>query len=156
MSCKETLEKYLGDQGVAFQIQHHPLAYTAQEVAASEHISGNMLVKVVMAFADDRLLMLALPASFRVDLDKAAGALGAKAVRLASEEEFGGALPDCEVGAIPPFGPLYDLPVYVDRSLTEEETIVIRAGTHTETLSLRYADFARLVLPTVVELAEHS
>lgn len=154
MGCKEKLEAYLRDNQVAFQVQHHPLAYTAQEVAAAEHVPGK-LAKVVMAYADDRLVMLALPAPYKVDLTNAATSLVAGRVRLATEEEFAGALPNCEVGAIPPFGPLYDLPVYVDQTLVEDDTIVVQAGTHTDTLSLKYADFQRLVQPTVVEFAFH-
>jgi Ala-tRNA(Pro) deacylase len=97
--------------------------------------------------------MLALPAPHRADLNKAAVALGAREVRLAHEEEFAAAFPDCEVGAMPPFGNLYDLPVYVDNALAEDETIIFSAGTHTDTISMKYADFERLVKPTVAAFA---
>ena len=80
---------------------------------------------------------------------------GRKEVRLAKEEEFAGLSPDCEVGAMPPFGNLYTLPVYVDKSLTEDETIAFKAGSHTITMSMKYADFERLVRPTVGEFGEH-
>ena len=153
MNCKERLEAYLRDNKVPFQIIHHPLAYTAQEVAAAEHIPGKMLAKVVMVFADGKLAMLALPAPHRVDLSKAATVLKAKEVRLAHEEEFAAAFPDCEVGAMPPFGNLYDVPVYVDKTLTEDVDIVFNAGTHTDTISLRYADYERLVKPAVADFA---
>src|SRR3990172_7193008 len=109
MNCKERLEAYLRENKVPFQVVHHPLAYTAQEVAAAEHVPGKMLAKVVMVFADGKLVMLALPAPYRVDLSKAAAALGAREARLAHEEEFAAAFPDCEVGAMPPFGNLYDV-----------------------------------------------
>lgn len=156
MTCKERLEANLRDNKVPFQVQHHPLAYTAQEIAASEHIPGKMLAKVVMVFADGKMVMLALPALYRVDLEKTSAALGAKEVRLAQEGEFASTFPDCEVGAIPPFGNLYDLPVYVDETLAEDETIVCQAGTHTDTLSLKYADYKRLVKPNVANFADHS
>jgi Ala-tRNA(Pro) deacylase len=90
-----------------------------------------------------------------VSLDRARLALGAQEVRLAEEAEFADAFPDCEVGAMPPFGNLYDVPVYVDSSLTEDEVIYFEAGTHTDTMSVGYADFDRLVQPTVADFAEH-
>jgi Ala-tRNA(Pro) deacylase len=114
-----------------------------------------MVAKVVMVYDGDKLAMLALPAPYRVKLDEAAKMMGAKDVRLAREEEFGPAFPDCEVGAEPPLGNLYDLPVYVDKSLAEDETIVFQAGTHTDTISMSYADFERLVEPKVAEFAQH-
>ena len=153
MNCKERLEAYLRENKVPFQIVHHPLAYTAQEVAAAEHVPGKMLAKVVMVFGDGKLAMLALPAPQRVDLSKAAAVLGAREVRLAHEQEFVAAFPDCEVGAMPPFGNLYDLPVYVDKALAEDEEIVFQAGTHTDTMTLKYADFERLAKPKVAEFA---
>jgi Ala-tRNA(Pro) deacylase len=149
MTCKERLEAYLRTHGVPFQLQHHPLAYTAQEVAAAEHVPGKIVAKVVMVEADGRSAMLALPANRRVDLAQAARLLGAGDVRLAAEAEFAATFPDCEVGAMPPFGNLYGVPVYVDQTLAEDEEIVVNAGTHTDTIRLRYADFARLVQPTV-------
>ena len=153
MDCKERLQIYLREQGVFFQSQQHPQAFTAQEVAGSEHVPGKLFAKVVMVKADGKLAMLALPAPFVVDYGKAKAALHAKEVRLAEEGEFDSAFPDCEVGAMPPFGNLYDLPTYVDRSLAEDETIVFNAGTHTETMSVKYADFARLAKPVVAQFA---
>jgi Ala-tRNA(Pro) deacylase len=153
VDCKDRLEAYLREKRVPFEVRHHPVAYTAQEVAASEHVPGKMLAKTVMVLADGEMVMLALPAPYQVDMEKAGTALRAGEVRLAREEEFEGAFPDCEVGAMPPFGNLYDLPVYVEEALAEDETIVFRAGTHTDTMSVRYADFERLVKPTVVEFA---
>lgn len=153
MKCKERLETYLRENQVPYQVQHHPTAYTAQEVAAREHIPGRMLAKVVIVLADGKMTMLTLPAPCRVDFAKAAAVLGVKEVRLAREDEFAAAFPDCSVGAMPPFGNLYDLPVYVDRTLTDDETIVFQAGTHTDTMSIRYADFERLVKPRVADFA---
>ena len=156
MQCKDRLEAYLRENQVPFQMQHHARVFTAQEVAASEHIPGKMLAKVVMALADGRLLMVVLPAPDRVDLAKLGMLLNTRDVRLAQESEFAAAFPDCEVGAMPPFGNLYNLPVYVDTTLAEDETIVFQAGTHTDTMSMRYADFERLVRPTVADLAQHA
>ena len=156
MQCKDRLEAYLRENQVPFQMQHHARVFTAQEVAASEHIPGKMLAKVVMALADGRLLMVVLPAPDRVDLAKLGMLLNTRDVRLAQESEFAAAFPDCEVGAMPPFGNLYNLPVYVDTTLAEDETIVFQAGTHTDTMSMRYADFERLVQPTVADLAQRA
>jgi Ala-tRNA(Pro) deacylase len=153
VDCKDRLEAYLREKQVPFEVRHHPVAYTAQEVAASEHVPGKMLAKTVMVLADGEMVMLALPAPYQVDMEKAGTALRAGEVRLAQEEEFEGTFADCEVGAMPPFGNLYDLPVYVEETLAEDETIVFRAGTHTDTMSVRYADFERLVKPTVAEFA---
>jgi len=153
MGCREDLEAYLRESKVSFQAQHHAVAYTAQEVAAAEHIPGRMLAKVVIVLGDGKLSMLVLPAPARVDLERAAAALGAKEIRLAHEDEFADRFPGCEVGAMPPFGNLYDLPVFVDRSLAEDETIVFEAGTHTDTMSMKYADFERLVKPQPAEFA---
>jgi Ala-tRNA(Pro) deacylase len=122
-------------------------------VAASEHVPGRMLAKTVMVLADGEMVMLALPAPYQVDLEMAAAALGVDETRLAEEEEFEDSFPDCEVGAMPPFGNLYGVPVYVERTLAEDETIVFRSGTHTETMSVSYADFERLVEPTVAQFA---
>ncbi len=153
MECRERLETYLREHQVPFQVQHHPLAFTAQQTAASEHIPGKMLAKVVMVVADGRLVLLALPATHRVDVTTVAALLGATDVRLAQEAEFASAFPDCEVGAMPPFGNLYALSVYVDPALADNETIVFPAGTHTDTMSVPYAEFARLVQPTVAAIA---
>jgi Ala-tRNA(Pro) deacylase len=153
VACKERLESYLREEQVPFEVRHHPRAVTAQEVAASEHVPGKMLAKTVMVLADGEMVMLTLPAPYQVDMEKAGSALGAREVRLAQEEEFEGSFPDCEVGAMPPFGNLYDLPVYVEETLAEDETIVFRAGTHIDTMSVTYADFDRLVEPTVAKFA---
>jgi len=155
MGCKEELEAYLRENKVPFQVQHHAVAYTAQEVAAAEHVPGRMLAKVVVLLGDGKLSMFVMPAPARVDVEKAAAVLGAKEARLAHEDEFADRFPGCEVGAMPPFGNLYDIPLYVDKSLSEDETIVFEAGTHTDTMSMKYADFERLVKPTVAEFARH-
>jgi Ala-tRNA(Pro) deacylase len=152
VNCKDRLEAYLREKQVPFDVRHHPRAITAQEVAASEHVPGKMLAKTVMVLADGKMVMLALPAPHQVDVDKAGKVLGGE-VRLAKEEEFENTFPDCEVGAMPPFGNLYEVPVYVEAALAEDETIVFRAGTHTDTMSLSYADFERLVEPTISEFA---
>ncbi len=154
MQCKERLEAYLRDNGVGFQMQHHPQAFTAQEVAASEHISGYRLAKVVMVLAGSDLVMTVLPAPARVDLDELGSVVGKGELRLAEEDEFAPRFPDCEAGAMPPFGNLYDVPVYVDDSLADQDSIFFEAGTHTDTMSMRFEDFKNLVQPQIGSFAE--
>jgi Ala-tRNA(Pro) deacylase len=152
MECRERLEAYLTEHGVPFEVQEHRPAFTAQRIAASEHVPGRMFAKVVMAEEDGELLMLVLPASKVVDTRKASEIVG-RPVRLATEREFAPRFPDCEAGAMPPFGNLYQVPVVVDRDLGASERIVFQAGTHTVTMSVPYGDFERLVRPTVADLA---
>ncbi len=153
MDCKTRLENYLRENGVPYSLHHHPPAFTAQAVAESEHVTGKAVAKVVIVFIGETMAMLALPASLRVNMEKAAGALGG-AVRLAHEDEFQAAFPDCDVGAMPPFGNLYDLDTYVDKNLAgSTKEIVFNAGTHEDTIHLQYADFERLVHPRLAELA---
>ena len=154
MACKERLEQYLQEQNIPYQVQEHPLAYTAQDVAYREHLPGKLVAKVVLVFAESRLVMLVLPAPSRADFARVKHVLGAEQLRLADEGELGLAFPDCEVGAMPPFGNLYHLPVYVERSLAEDETIVFPVGTHTQTMHLKYADFERLVNPIIADFAQ--
>jgi Ala-tRNA(Pro) deacylase len=153
--CKDRLEQYLREQSAAYEVQHHPLAYTAQEVAASEHLPGKELAKTVIVITDDWSVMVVLPATRNVQVSKLATALGASQARLAEEREFQSTFADCEVGAMPPFGNLYGMDVYVDRALSEDERIVFRAGTHTDTMRIKYSDFKRLVKPVVVDIAHH-
>lgn len=153
MSCKERLMAYLQDQGVPCQCHDHRTAYTSEQMAAAEHIPGKQVAKAVIAFANDRMVMLVLPSTYMVDYSKAAKTLGADRFRLAGEQEFATAFPDCEIGAVPVFGNLYGLPVYVDESLTADESIAFPAGTHTESMTIKYGDFDRLVNPKVIELA---
>jgi Ala-tRNA(Pro) deacylase len=112
-----------------------------------------MVMKVVMAFADGKMVMLALPANRNANLAKAAAVARSKDLRLAREDEFATAFPDCEVGAMPPFGNLYGIPVYVDSELAEDETIVFNAGTHEDSVHMKFADFRQLVEPTMAHLS---
>jgi Ala-tRNA(Pro) deacylase len=153
LRCKERLTAYRRANHVPFETQHHRVAYTAQDVAASEHLPGQLMAKVVMAVADSALIMLVLAAEHRADLTKVRTELRARELWLADESDFASRFADCEIGAMPPFGNLYNLPVYVDQTLTEDPSIVFQAGTHSETMRIRYADFARLVKPTVVDMA---
>ncbi len=153
MSCRQRLQEYLTTNGVGFESEHHRVAYTAQEVAAAEHVPGKKVAKVVMAVGDGSPVMLVLPANARVSLEKLGSVLGAGEVRLEREDEFASLFPDCEVGAMPPFGNLYGIPVYVDQMLAAVPEITFQAGSHTETIRIRYSDYERLVQPRVADFA---
>ena len=147
------LREFLEKEKVWYEHEVHRTAYTAQEVAAEGHVPGKMMAKTVVLKVDDHITLAVLPATVRTDLGRLKTALGAKEVRLASELEFTGLFPDCEVGAMPPFGNLYGVPVYVDTSLAKDEEIVFNAGTHQDTIRMKYADFERLALPKVFAFA---
>jgi Ala-tRNA(Pro) deacylase len=155
MDCFQRLQAYLNNFHVPYCVQYHAPAYTAQDVAATEHLPGALMAKVVMVVADGALTMLVLPASRRVDEERTAEALGANHVRLATEDEFTSKFLDCATGAMPPFGNLYGVPIYADSVLAENQTITFQAGSHTRTISLKYSDYERLASPTVVDLAMH-
>jgi Ala-tRNA(Pro) deacylase len=128
----------------------HSVAYTAQEIAASAHIKGKELAKTVIVKLDGRLAMAVLPASYKIDLGMLKDATGAVEVEVASEQEFRDLFPGCQLGAMPPFGNLFDMPVFVAAKLAEDEEIAFNAGSHTELIKLAYRDFERLVQPKVV------
>ncbi len=149
------LQEFLEANKAAYSVHAHPTAFTAQEVAALSHVKGRALAKVVIVKAGADLAMLVLPADHRADLNRVKTILGAKDVRLAQEAEFSGVFPGCPVGAMPPFGNLFGLPVYADRSLEKDEEIVFNAGTHTLTAKMALRDFVRLVKPRLEEFAVH-
>lgn len=155
MPAKKFLQ-YLEEQGIKHALIRHAPAVTSQEVAAQSHIPGWEVAKTVIVKLDGKLAMAVLPAPAKIDFNLLRQATGAQHAELASEEEFAGRFPDCEVGAMPPFGNLYGMPVYVDASLTEDEQIAFNACSHAEVVRMAYADFARLVKPKVVHLTAHA
>jgi Ala-tRNA(Pro) deacylase len=149
--CK--LREFLDSHNIKYLVLSHSLAYTAQGIAALAHVSGKKLAKTVIVKIDGVLAMAVIPASEHVDLDRVRTLTGAQTIEIATEREFKDAFPDCETGAMPPFGNLYDMPVYADESLAQHEEITFSAGTHRELVRMRWADLARLVNPTVDKLA---
>jgi Ala-tRNA(Pro) deacylase len=143
----------LDDHGVAYEVIHHRRDYTAQETAADTHTPGRMFAKCVLIWRDGAYAMAVLPAHHVVDMRKLCQVLGAKEVKLASEEEIRELCPDCEAGALPPFGNLYDMPVYVSRALTDAEHITFNAGTHSDVVRMRYADWEKLAQPHVADFS---
>ncbi len=148
----EKLKRYLNENQVKYVNISHSPAYTAQDIAAAAHISGKALAKTVMVKIDDRMCMVVMQGHAHVNLRHLSELVGAESAELASEADFGKLFPDCEVGAMPPFGNLYDMPVYVSAGLAADDEIAFNAGSHTELVKLTYADFARLVEPKVVDL----
>lgn len=146
------IREYLDSHNVKYLVISHSIAYTAQGIAALVHLSGKKLAKTVIVKIDGVLAMAVVPASLHVDLDLLRSTAGALNVELATEQEFQKAFPDCETGAMPPFGNLYDMPVYADQGLAAYEEITFTAGTHRELLRMAWADMVRLVQPQVVKL----
>ena len=145
------LRAFLDGHGVRYVSIQHSVAFTASEVAESVHVKGRDFAKTVNVKIGESMAMVVLPASRRIVLHDLREMLGSEELRLATEAEFKGAFPDCEVGAMPPFGNLYNMPVYVAAHLAEEREIVFNAGTHSEVMQLAYSDFEQLVHPTVLE-----
>jgi Ala-tRNA(Pro) deacylase len=150
------LKEFLDNQHVKYLTISHSTAYTAQEIAALAHVRGDELAKTVMVKLDEKMAMAVLPASYKLDLDLVRLASGAATVELASESEFKTLFPDCETGAMPPFGNLYGMAVFADESLAKDKEIVFNAGSHRELVRLAYKDFERMVQPTVGKFAAHA
>lgn len=149
------LRKFLDSHHIKYLVITHSPAYTAQGIAALTHVSGKKLAKTVIVKIDGILAMAVVPAPLHVDIEQLRSLTGACTVEIASEQEFKDAFPDCETGAMPPFGNLYDMPVYADASLAENEEITFNAGTHHELLRMRWNDLVRLVKPLVASLTHH-
>jgi Ala-tRNA(Pro) deacylase len=151
MSISRTLNAYLDHERVHYDVLPHPEAFRAVEIAHTLKTPEKEMAKVVIVKVNKQFVMAVLSASWNVDLYRLRTVFATHSVRLATENEITGLFPDCELGAMPPFGNLYGLPVYVDQSLTEDAEIVFQAGTHSEAIRMRYWDFAALVFPVVAE-----
>ncbi len=150
------LESYLRNEDVSFNKIVHHKTYTAQRTAADTHISGKEIAKTVIMKIDGQMCMVVLPGDMQVDFNLLKEATGAKDIRLATEMEFKDMFENCEVGAMPPFGNLYNMPVYVAEALKEDVFIAFNAGTHSMLIQMKYADFERLVQPTIMKIAHHA
>jgi Ala-tRNA(Pro) deacylase len=147
------LKEFLDSENVKYVVIYHSRTYTAQETAACAHISGKELAKTVVVKIDGKMAMAVLPAPEHVDLALLKGVSGAKDIKIATENEFQGQFPQCEVGAMPPFGNLYDMDVYVEETLSEDNMIAFNAGSHVELIELAYQDFENLVKPKIVRIS---
>ncbi len=148
------LRKYLDENSVKYIVISHSASFSAQEIAALTHIPGREMAKPVMVNVKGELAMAVLPASYHIDFNRLALAMGTFDVYLALESEFKEKFSDCEVGAMPPFGNLYGIDVYVAQSLTEDEEIAFNAGSHTDLVKMAYKDFERLVQPKILSFTD--
>ncbi len=147
------LREFLDSHAVRYFVVSHSPAYTAQEIAASAHVPGKELAKTVIVSFDGKMAMVVLPASRQLDFELLRKLTAARKVELADEKEFADLFPECEIGAMPPFGNLYGMDVYVSEELEDDDEIAFNAGAHTELLRLSYENYKRLVHPKVVKLS---
>jgi Ala-tRNA(Pro) deacylase len=154
MRDASSIHGFLHEARVPYMVLPHRTAFTAQEQAAATQIPGCDWAKVVVCFVDGRPIEAVLPATMIVNLDRLLDLAGGKEIRLAQEEELQGLFPECETGAMPPFGPLYGQPVFVDIALALEPNIVFEGGTHNEAIAMRWSDFARSIRPIVGSFAQ--
>ena len=154
MPINERLRRFLDDNGIRYVVIAHSPAHTAQEVAASAHIKGKSVVKCVMVSGDGKHYLVATTANQKVNLDRFRTALGVREVRVERESDFRRLFDDCEVGAMPPFGNLYGLPVVVDEALCNDVEIAFNGGTHTALVQMSFADFEHLVKPIRAAVAD--
>lgn len=154
MPAASSIHTFLREAQVAYTVVPHRPAYTAQEEAAATHVPGRDWAKVVSCFVDGEPIEAVVPAPLAVSLDRLLHLAGGTAIRLACEDDLRRLFPDCEPGAMPPFGPLYGQAVFVDAALAAEPEIVFNAGTHTEAIRMRWPDFVAAVRPIVGRFAE--
>jgi Ala-tRNA(Pro) deacylase len=147
------LTYFLDKNNVKYRIQKHETAFTSMEVAASTHIAGRKVAKTVILVIDDEMKMVVLPSTHHIDFDQIREELNAEYVRLATETEFEDKFPDCELGAMPPFGNLYEMDTYISDVLTNEDEIAFDAGSHDEVMIMSFDDYQNLVKPTIFRLA---
>ena len=148
------LKQTLDEAKVSYEVFNHPLAYTAQEIAAKQHVSGKQISKVVIMGVDGEFIMAVITGSTKIDLDMTRASLGAKRVRLAYEDEFISRFPRCEIGAMPPFGNFFGMRVIIDPELARDKYIYFNAGNHAQTVRLAYKDFLALVQPRIAPLVQ--
>lgn len=147
--------EFLDKSGVSYQVTEHPPVFTAQQIAAAEHEPGKYVAKPVIVKADGKYVMCVLSACYKIDLGALKSQLGAKSVELAEEKEIGKLFPDCELGAEPPFGNLYDLPTIIDKAIEKDGHIIFQGGTHEKAIRLSMNDYRKLVKPKVLEFSYH-
>lgn len=153
MAISEKLKGFLKASRIRYSVASHPVVYTAQEIAAAQHVPGRQLAKSVLVKTDRGLRLAVLPAIYLIDLKKLKIALKAKQLSIAKESDIKAAFPDMEVGAMPPFGNLYQVPVVVDKNLERSESIVFNAGSHKETVKCAFKDFVSAVKPQLSQFA---
>ena len=154
MATPQTVKRFLDEKNVSYEILTHPTAFTAQEVAHAIHQTGKVLAKTLIVEHDGKTVMVVVPAHHKVDLKSLKAVLGVKDVHLTLETRLRELFPESDLGAMPPLGPLYNLPVIVSKTLAENPDIVFNACTHTECAKMKYADFEKIVNPKVAEISD--
>ncbi|MCE5328422.1 MAG: YbaK/EbsC family protein [Planctomycetaceae bacterium] len=149
------IETYIKESGTQYERHDHPTAYTAQELAAEEHVTGDAVAKAVAVEADDHCVLAVLQATHKIDLDRLAAALNARHCVLVNEDKMAELFPDTELGAEPPFGQPYGLETVVDEPMTRCKTITFNAGSHNRAIRMRFEDYRRLAQPKVAEFSQH-
>ena len=149
------VQSFLDEMGVNYRVTRHPIAYTAQDLAAAEHVPGRKVIKPVVVRADGEFVMCALPASYKVDLSELRDQLQCEEVQLADENALQQIFPDCELGAEPPIGRLYGLPTLMDESLFADDRVTFQAGTHSDAVTMTLADYRRVAQPEVAYFGRH-
>ena len=148
----QKLIDYLDQNHVPYDMISHPVQFTAQRTAAAAHIKGRQFMKSVLLKIDNDMMMAVVPAGRRVNIRRIKEISGARDVVLADETDLEAVFPDCIIGAMPPFGNLYHMPVIADRELTEDEEVVFNAGDHRDLIRMRFTDWNRLVHPRIADL----
>ncbi len=151
-----TVVEFLDKSGVKYKVSEHKPAFTAQRMAAAAHEPGKYVAKPVIVRADDKYLMCVVAASYKIDLGALKKQLGAKKVELAEEKDMVKIFGDCELGAEPPFGNLYDLTTIMDKALEADDHITFQAGSHDKAVRMSMADYIKLVKPKVLEFSYHT
>ncbi len=154
MAIPQKLVSLLKEKKIQHELLQHPEAFTAQEVAHAIHKTGKVLAKTVVVEGNGKTVMVVVPAHHRVTLSAVKKSMGMKEAHLSKEEKLRELFPDCDLGAMPPIGTLYNMPVLVSKSLSEKPEIIFNACTHTDCIKMKYEDFSRLVNPTVGEISE--
>ena len=149
------LQSFLDEKGVAYRLSRHETAFTASGLAQVEHVPGRKVIKPVVVNADGQFVMLALPASHKIDFEELKRQLEANYVSMASEEQLGKLFPDCELGAVPPIGRLYGMTTLMDESLIADDRVTFQAGTHEDAVTMTLADYRRIAQPEVAYFGRH-
>ena len=155
MSIALKIRELLQNERINYQVLEHDLAYTAAEIAEAMHLPGHQMVKSVVVNGDGKWMLCVLSATHKIDFAKLKQAFSFEEVSLANEGKVASLFPGCDVGAMPPFGQLAGIPVYVDINLKENETIAFNAGTHTDMLKIKFKDFLLVAKPTFADFSVH-
>jgi Ala-tRNA(Pro) deacylase len=155
MEVLMNVQSYLDQLGINYRVMHHPIAYTAQDLAAAEHVRGNKVIKPVIVRADGEFVMCALPAPYKIDLEELKTQLAASDVSIADEQQLSMLFPECDLGAEPPIGRMFNMPTLMDESVMSGDQVIFQAGTHEDAVMMSLADYRRAAMPEVAHFGRH-